>query len=670
MQIKRHGTSWHLDIKNSDDLFEAINVDPALWVVTSAPISSFSLEQKFLNYLCLTNNSRIIFNDLIQEIQWLKNLYVEYSAVNISSDLFDLASINPNTEDGQKIALAFNFIISKIDSDYISLDCTREFLKEITNNSVSENGIVIPGVAVSAELKKYIELAINVTKGVTHPNGAQGINAELLEKFQLTLANYVGWKNQMNDAIEAGNKNDLLPFGANTEIYYQKFIVLKNKVTQFFAQCKGLTFSKLVSDKVEFLSDINFSEINWQDPVKMQEFLQKSPLAVPNDLAKLAYKDQSKINPYYYSFMNELLDIILNETTITVNDIITEENWKQICDLFSAYDKWYKSNPSNTLDAVTLEDIKEYQKEEYAQAVKTLIGQSAKTAEKLVCITLLEKAILYQKYILPFVRNFIGLTELYHPERKALFEKGNLIMGGKHFNFAIDVENIANHKSIATKSNIFILYLDIIKPDKTKFNVAVPVTAGTKDGLIQGKRGVFIDIKGNKYDAIVADLVTNPISLKEAIIEPFLKVKDIFSKKIDADATQSENKLTKSTTDAISNQNSDSKSWFYKPNGNMNTGAILMGGGVAIAALGSSLTYIINTIASSSVLNILITICLILFAFIAPILISGVFKLRRRDLTPILEGSGWAINIRMRLTRKICKVFTKKSKWPKGTKRR
>ena len=40
----------------------------------------------------------------------------------------------------------------------------------------------------------------------------------------------------------------------------------------------------------------------------------------------------------------------------------------------------------------------------------------------------------------------------------------------------------------------------------------------------------------------------------------------------------------------------------------------------------------------------------------------------RRELSAILEGSGWAINARMRLTRKQGKAFTQRPRSPKGAK--
>ena len=47
-----------------------------------------------------------------------------------------------------------------------------------------------------------------------------------------------------------------------------------------------------------------------------------------------------------------------------------------------------------------------------------------------------------------------------------------------------------------------------------------------------------------------------------------------------------------------------------------------------------------------------------LVAVMIPITIVALLKLSRRDLSAMLEGAGWAINARMRLTRQQAEQFT------------
>ena len=184
---------------------------------------------------------RILFDNVISEVNWLKSLYVDYSAINISSDLFDINSINQESSDGKKITQIYQSVISKSDGDYISLATARSTLKEITENSVSETGVVIPSVAVSSDLKSYIELAIKVTKGIPHPSGGMGINSDTLGKFTNTLSKYIDWKQKYLTAEKNGDANSFLPYGSDTETLYLKHKSYQNKIEQYFAQCKALS---------------------------------------------------------------------------------------------------------------------------------------------------------------------------------------------------------------------------------------------------------------------------------------------------------------------------------------------------------------------------------------------------------------------------------------------
>jgi Flp pilus assembly pilin Flp len=95
---------------------------------------------------------------------------------------------------------------------------------------------------------------------------------------------------------------------------------------------------------------------------------------------------------------------------------------------------------------------------------------------------------------------------------------------------------------------------------------------------------------------------------------------------------------------------------------------MLLGGGLAIAALGSALAYITKTLANTNPLAILVGVLVAVLLVMIPISLVAYIKLRKRELSAILEGSGWAINARMRLTRKQGRGFTERPSYPKGTK--
>ncbi|MCK5071021.1 MAG: hypothetical protein KAR01_10780, partial [Desulfocapsa sp.] len=85
---------------------------------------------------------------------------------------------------------------------------------------------------------------------------------------------------------------------------------------------------------------------------------------------------------------------------------------------------------------------------------------------------------------------------------------------------------------------------------------------------------------------------------------------------------------------------------------------LLAGGGVAVAAIGSSFAFITKTLASLNIQTVLFALIVLSVLIAIPAGIAAYYKLTRRDLSTILEGSGWGINSRMKLTKDQATSFT------------
>jgi hypothetical protein len=180
---------------------------------------------------------------------------------------------------------------------------------------------------------------------------------------------------------------------------------------------------------------------------------------------------------------------------------------------------------------------------------------------------------------------------------------------------------------------------------------------------------VFYDVEGRENDARILDIIENPISFWEALLSPFKRIGKLLSGKIEAWTTASATKLETTTSAALTQvgQPHPGTPTAPAPVGS-GTAGMLMGVGVATAALGSATAYIAKTLAETSWLAILTGVLGAILLVLIPTGIIAFFKLRRRDLSAILEGSGWAINARMRLTAKQGRFFTQRPKYSAGSK--
>jgi hypothetical protein len=193
--------------------------------------------------------------------------------------------------------------------------------------------------------------------------------------------------------------------------------------------------------------------------------------------------------------------------------------------------------------------------------------------------------------------------------------------------------------------------------------VAVPVTAGGKGRLQVGTWGIFQDVDGSERHARVVQIVENPISLSEAIAAPFRRLGRAIARKLQEITSAAEKKLSKVGAETITQVADVSRTSAPAA---PSTGGMLAGGGIAIAALGSSAAFITKTLSTLSWQGTLGGFSLAALAVVLPTAVFAHMRLRARDLSSLLEGSGWAVNARMWLTGAQARGFTYEPSYGSG----
>ena len=94
---------------------------------------------------------------------------------------------------------------------------------------------------------------------------------------------------------------------------------------------------------------------------------------------------------------------------------------------------------------------------------------------------------------------------------------------------------------------------------------------------------------------------------------------------------------------------------------------MLVGISLSAAAIGSAMAFVTKTLADMSTVQILFSLMSAALVVAIPVTLIAVIKLRRQDLSSLLEGCGWAINARMRFNRAQRRQFTKRIGLPEGS---
>ncbi|MBN1435480.1 MAG: hypothetical protein JW936_00260 [Sedimentisphaerales bacterium] len=668
--FKRYGRSYHLCIETADDLENVLDLDEALWVATNAPTKTINCDQTFLSLLDHDKNGRITCRDMKEAIRWLLAALADHNAITNKSTTLQLAAINTDFYEGQKIHGAAEKILARLsqsNTGQVTLEQVRKIKTEVESVPVSEAGVVLPQATEDSRIQQFLSDIIAVTGGTPHPSGAKGVASAQLDQFLADASAYINWYEQA--AIPPGTeKTDIMPLGKETAPAYAILESVRHKIDQYFAQCEAAALDEQFVQRMGW-TESELQNIDFDDPEVIEEVLQKAPLAKADKRRLLTFDDQ--VNPYYVENLETFRQTVASPVLGNCAETLSAVQWTEIRAFFAAHHDWVQRKAGSAAQPLGIEKLKTYLDHQFAQAVRNLIAESDKTAFVLDNIRSLERLILYQAHIIDLANNFVSAPHLYDPNSRAMFEMGTLIMDGRKFNLAVRVEDRSQHIAVAQTSSMFVIYAEVTPAQPGQaYEVAAPVTSGGKGNLCTGKRGIFCDIQGNECDAKIVHIIENPISYREALVSPFKRVGKLLTGKIESITASAEQTLDAQVS-TIPSQIPPVSAPVPQPQAQsprIFTGGLLMGGGVAVAALGSAGAYITKTLAGVPKLNIFLGILAAVLLVLLPISIVAFLKLRRRDLSAILEGSGWGINSRMRLTFKQGRSFTQKPKYPQGSK--
>ena len=660
--FQKYGKAAHFVINTAADLKMVPELDPAHWVASSAPIAGINIDAEFLEYVDHDANQRITHSGISAAVQWMFRVFKAYDGFFENSQKLDLDAINADDKEGSRIIASARKVIERAGngaSSSVGLEDVRRIKREIESQPVSEAGVILPIATDTAEAADFIRDGIRITGGCDHPGGEKGINKALVDEFIRRISDFLEWRDVASETT--------FPLGSETEELYKRHEVLIGKIDHFFSLCAAAAVDERIISRPYF-EESTLPTLGGESPEKVQELVRAAPLAVPNTSLILGIGECK--NRYFIDelqiFFRDVARPILND----IGDEMTFEQWNSIHSAFAAFTAWRAARPPGAEIMSEIRKIEKYVEPAVQSAALSLIDRSVETAIDLDNIRFLEKAALFQVYLLDLINNFVSFPNLYDCSRRAAFEKGSFLVDGRYLNLALRVENRARHRLLAANANMFVLYLQVFdKSGNPAYEVALPVTSGGKGNLFAGKHGVFIDLDGAEHDAEIVEVIENPISVKEAIVAPFKRLVKLLTGKIEAITTDAQKQLDAVATQGLSTlSGGEQQPQTAVQQRGINAGSLLLGGGVAIAAIGSAVAYITSTVSQLRWWQILGGLLGAVFAVALPATILAFLKIRKRDLSAIIEASGWAVNARMRMTRRLNSSFTTRPPYPVASK--
>ncbi|MGM9740808.1 MAG: hypothetical protein ACI3ZP_09425, partial [Candidatus Cryptobacteroides sp.] len=249
---------------------------------------------------------------------------------------------------------------------------------------------------------------------------------------------------------------------------------------------------------------------------------------------------------------------------------------------------------------------------------------------------------------------------------------GTLIIDQRACHFCMNVADMGKHNTMAPASGMYLVYCDCTTKTKPgKITIVAAVTVGDIGDLIVGKNAVYYDIQGLEWDAVITKIVDNPISIAQSFWSPYRRMSEAVQNLINKSAAEKDAKIMKDATDKINAApaaapaSPDAKPAPAQPFDIAKVAGIFAALGMALGMIGTALASLVKGFIALSWWQVILVFVAILLLISGPAMVLAWMKLRKRNIAPLLNANGWAVNASAKISIGFGETLTDIAKFPK-----
>ncbi len=653
----RIGSVDQVVLRNGEDLAHIPELDLKLWMTLAMPASGLECDAKTLQFLDSDQDGRIRPPELIAAVQWVQAMFKHMDILIKGGDSVDLAAIHD--EELVKAAKGLLADLGKPEANAFSLKDLTAYVEGLAKRRFNGDGIITPETAGDdATLRHAIEDLLRVQEGVMDRVGKPGLNQAMLDDFKKQAEALLAWA----DAAPADAEH--APLGLEkTQAAWAALQAVREKIDDYFMRCRLSAFDPAAASALAPVEQ-DYRTLAAHNLSQAAQELERLPLARPAPAQTLLL--QSGINPAWADriavFAAHTAAPLLGEAKTELN----AKDWLAIKARLEPYESLQDSKPKTPVEALGLTRIRELaaaqMQNSLAELIRSDLGPSTHDAK----LPLLDKLLRFKRDLFMILTNYVNFADFYG-RTWAVFQAGTLYLDARACDLCIEVADISKHSTLAGLSGAFLAYCEVSRKGGQKKNILAVITDGDADNLMLGRNGVFYDRKGLDWDATIIKIVSNSISVREAFWLPYKKLARFIEEQIAKRAQTAE----EGTVGALSSTAETIVS-ADKPKAPVAPKKLDLG---AIALIGTAIGGVSALVGGflQALFGLGFWLPLGLFGLImlvsGPSMILAWLKLRQRNLAPILDANGWAMNTRSRLNVPFGASLTSIARLPPGANR-
>jgi hypothetical protein len=658
----RTGGVDQVQLTRGAELAALDQLDQKRWMALSCPVKGLEFDERTLALIDEDGDGRVRAPELIQTGKWAAAVLNDVEQLGKSAPALPLSAIQTTTDEGKLLlatAKALLKAIDKPDATAISVDDAVAGVKAFDKEHENGDGIVPASAVKDDVLRALVEELLKVTADPKKDRcGEAGLSADDINAFFAAAAEHVAWLKEGEDAA-------ILPLGGASADAWAAYAAVAAKVDDYFARTRVAAFDQRALPSLN-RDEGSYAEFTVKALSKDAGEIGDFPLARVEPDATLPLR--SGINPAWSAAIAALVAKAIMPI-LGARDHLTASEWQSIGDKLAAHQAWAEKKAGARVAGLGRARLDELLGGDAKDKLLALVDADKAAADKAAAIEKVEKLVRVNRDLLHLANNFVSFRDFYAQKAPAIFQVGTLYLDQRACTLCIEVNDAGKHATMAPLSRAFLVYCDLKNEKGDKKTIAAAITDGDTDNIMVGRNGLFYDRNGNDWDATVTKIVDNPISIRQAFWSPYKKLMRLIEEQINKRAAAAEKEADAKVNAAAETTDKAATGDVQAPAGpkKLDIGVVAALGvavGGITAALGMFLTafFGLGLWMPLGVLGLLLLIS-------GPSMAIAWLKLRQRNIGPLLDANGWAVNAMACINVPFGKSLTSVAALPEGSSR-
>ena len=636
------------------DVFALDQLDLKLWVALSCPVAGLELDPRTLALLDTDGDGHVRPPEILAAVRWLRGVLVDGDCLLRGEDGVALASLRSDTTEGKVLRASAQHILHSLGKEATKItvadsEQTAEVFAKARRNG---DGVVPPDTVDDEAARAVANDVIACMGGVPDRSGKLGFDRAQLGAFFDACRDLDAWTR-----IAEADTKTVLPFGEGTAAAWAALQKVRAKIDDWFGRCRLAAFDPRALAAVN-REESAYLAVAAQDMTITANEVAPFPLALVEPGKSLPLT--KTVNPAWAGALAEL-----RSACKLKEEALAEADWIALCSRFAGYADWLTRRAGGAVEKLGIARVREILAGTAREKLEQAITDDEAVASEVEAMQRVEKLARLHRDFYRLLNNYVSFTDFY-ARRGAIFQAGTLFLDGRECDMCFHVADAAKHVKMAPLSNSYLAYVDCTRQG-AKLAIAAAFTAGDSDNLFEGRNGIFFDRKGQDWDATISKIVSNPISVRQAFWSPYKKVLRGIQEAVAKKAAEADTAATAKLAAGAAATGDAAKTGAAPPKPKFDVGTI--------AALGVAISGITGVVTALLIgflgLGPWIPIGLIgiVLAISGPAMFIAWMKLRQRNLGPILDANGWAVNTLTRVNIPLGGSLTELPRIPPGSQR-